>query len=764
MSRANGLVFVTLVCFSATLLAYEQQGASESPGLQEIVVTAQKRSERVNDVPLSITAVTGTSLQEQGVTSPSDLERVVPGFTFQPSSRMAPVYSIRGIGFLDTSIANSPAVTVYLDQVPLPFLAMTEGVSFDLARVEVLKGPQGTLFGQNSTGGAVNYIAAKPTVETSAGLEATLGRFQETDVEGFVSGPISDTLGYRVAVRTEQRGDWQHSYTRKDTLGQRDLSMGRLLLDWHPSSALSFELNVNGWQDKSDTQAAQYIAFTPTNPNGRPEPFAALPNYPRAPHDIQSADWNSDEYLKRNDRMYQVSLRGDLNLRDFATLTSITAYSDYTADTPLDGDGTSFNDFYLTTVGYLRSFSQELRLANGGDERLKWIVGGNVQDDRTLDNEIIYALGSNQTAVGLPWYGFSQYQRQKVDTYSVFANLQYEVASQVSLTAAARYSKQDRDAFGCLADINGSLAATFSRLSSILSGSPTVIPADSCVTLGKNFKPVGEVHGVLDQNSVSWRGGIDWKPLPDTLLYANVTKGFKSGGFDTLPAIRDSQLAPVTQESLLAYEVGFKGPVVTRRVMLTGAVFYYDYSDKQITGYINVGPPFGTLPGLVSVPKSSVKGAELDLTANPLPDWTVMLGATYVDSRVDQDFTTSNPFGANVDIKGEGFPNTPKWAVIGDSEYGWTTPHGRLFAGGGFRFRSDSFAAFGDSPQFKIGTYTLLDLRAGLESPDTRWRVMFWGKNVANRRYTTSVVRPIDTTVEYTGLPATFGVTAGYRF
>ena len=211
MSRANGLVFVILVCFSVTLLADEQQVATEPLGLQEIVVTAQKRSERVNDVPLSITAVTGSGLQEQGVTSPSDLERVVPGFTFQPSSRMAPVYSIRGIGFLDTSIANSPAVTVYLDQVPLPFLAMTEGVSFDLARVEVLKGPQGTLFGQNSTGGAVNYIAAKPTVETSAGLEATLGRFQETDVEGFVSGPISNTLGYRVAVRTEQRGDWQHS-------------------------------------------------------------------------------------------------------------------------------------------------------------------------------------------------------------------------------------------------------------------------------------------------------------------------------------------------------------------------------------------------------------------------------------------------------------------------------------------------------------------------------------------------------------------------
>jgi iron complex outermembrane receptor protein len=763
MSRARDLFFVTSVCLSASLLAQEP-GGQPPPDLDEIVVTAQKRSERVNDVPLSITAVSGDKLAEQGVTSASDLERVVPGFTFQPSSRLAPVFSIRGIGFYDTSISNSPAVTVYLDQVPLPFLAMTEGVSFDLERVEVLKGPQGTLFGQNSTGGAVNYIAAKPTHELSAGLQTTYGRFQETDAEGFVSGPISDTLGYRVAVRTEQRGDWQHSYTRNDTLGQRDLSMGRLLLDWHPSSDLGFELNVNGWQDKSDTQAGQYLRYTPTNPAGRPEQAAALPNYPRAPGDIQSADWNSDEYLKRNDRMYQVSLRGDLNIRDSATLTSITAYSNYTADSPLDADATSFNDIYLTTVGYLRSFSQELRVANSAEGRFKWIVGANVQQDRTLDNEIIYALGSNQSAVGLPWYGFSQYQRQKVDTYSGFANLQYEIASQVSVTAAARYSKQDRDAHGCLADINGTLAATFSRLSSILSGSPTVIAPDSCVTLGSNLKPVGEVHGVLDQSNVSWRGGIDWKPLPDTLIYANVTKGFKSGGFDTLPAIRDTQLTPVTQESLLAYEVGFKGPLVSRRATLTGAVFYYDYSDKQLTGYINVGPPFGTLPGLVSIPKSSVKGAELDLTVRPLSDLSVMLGGTYVSSKVDRDFSASDPFGASVDIKGQAFPNTPKWAAIADTEYGNTFSFGRLFVGGGARYRSASYAAFGNNPDFKIRSYALLDLRAGYESPDDRWRVMAWGKNVLDRRYTTSTTRPIDTVVAYTGMPATFGVTAGYRF
>jgi len=375
----------------------------------------------------------------------------------------------------------------------------------------------------------------------------------------------------------------------------------------------------------------------------------------------------------------------------------------------------------------------------------------------------LLAGGNPQTAVGLPWYGFSQYQRQKVDTYSVFANLQYEVASQVSLTAAARYSKQDRDAFGCLADINGSLAATFSRLSSILSGSPTVIPADSCVTLGKNFKPVGEVHGVLDQNSVSWRGGIDWKPLPDTLLYANVTKGFKSGGFDTLPAIRDSQLAPVTQESLLAYEVGFKGPVVTRRVMLTGAVFYYDYSDKQITGYINVGPPFGTLPGLVSVPKSSVKGAELNVTWKPLAALTLSGGATYVKSEVTDHFTSNDPFNNQVDLQGEAFPNTPKWQLTADAEYDFPIAAGITgFVGAGGAYRSDSSAAFGNSPTYQVHAYGLLDLRGGVESG--HWRAEVWGHNVTDKFYVQTVTHVVDTVARVVGMPATYGLTVSYRF
>jgi len=173
--------------------------------IQEIIVTAEKRSERLSKVPMSITTATGDQLLEQGIVNPAGLTKLVPGFNFTESTYGAPVYTLRGIGTYDEAIAISPAVGVYVDQIPLPFARMTEGVSLDLQRVEVLKGPQGTLFGENSTGGAVNYIPNRPTDHFAAGGSVSYGRFGETDAEGYLSGPVSDQIQARLALRTEHR-------------------------------------------------------------------------------------------------------------------------------------------------------------------------------------------------------------------------------------------------------------------------------------------------------------------------------------------------------------------------------------------------------------------------------------------------------------------------------------------------------------------------------------------------------------------------------
>ena len=197
-------------------------GANRTAALDEIVVTAQKRSERLLDVPLSVTAASGEQLAKQGVTQTAQLTKLVPGFTYQESNYGTPIFTIRGVGFQDGSFGAGPTVTTYIDQVPLPYPLLTRGAALDLERVEVLKGPQGTLFGQNSTGGAINYIAAKPTSDLSAGMTVGYGRFNDVSAEGFVSGPITSTLRARVAVRGEFADGWQRSLTRPgDRFGKK---------------------------------------------------------------------------------------------------------------------------------------------------------------------------------------------------------------------------------------------------------------------------------------------------------------------------------------------------------------------------------------------------------------------------------------------------------------------------------------------------------------------------------------------------------------
>jgi outer membrane receptor protein involved in Fe transport len=197
---------------SAAARGRDAQASTASATLQELVVTAQKREESINEVGMSIQAESGDRLNKLGIRDTSDLQKIVPGFQSTPTYYGTYVFTIRGVGFQDTSLAGNPTVSVYSDEAPLPFSILTNGATLDLERVEVLKGPQGTLFGNNATGGAVNYIARKPTDHWAAGVDATYGRFNDFDAMGFVSGPITDTLKFRAAVRINESGPWQKAY------------------------------------------------------------------------------------------------------------------------------------------------------------------------------------------------------------------------------------------------------------------------------------------------------------------------------------------------------------------------------------------------------------------------------------------------------------------------------------------------------------------------------------------------------------------------
>lgn len=286
---------VSLFALSPSLAqAQTADRGAESDGGTEIIVTANKREQSINKVGLAITALSGDALKSQNIVSLGDLANSIPGLSYAPSATQTPVYTLRGVGFYETSMAAYPTTSVYVDQVPLPFPALSTHANFDLERVEVLKGPQGTLFGQNSTGGAINFIAAKPTETFEAGGDISYGRFNRIEGTAYVSGPLSDTLRARLAITGAHADDWQRSYTRDDKLGEVNYFGARLLLDWTPLDTLDIEINLNGWRDKSDPQAPQYQTLLSQSPATTVQ---ALRDYPFAPFNARAADWSALEKL-----------------------------------------------------------------------------------------------------------------------------------------------------------------------------------------------------------------------------------------------------------------------------------------------------------------------------------------------------------------------------------------------------------------------------------------------------------------------------------
>lgn len=732
----------------------------------EIVVTAQKREERLSDVPISITAVSGEQLARQGVSNPAELAKVVPGFTYQNSAYGVPVFTIRGIGLFDNSIGISPTVSVYVDQVPLPYLAMTAGAGLDVARVEVLKGPQGTLFGQNATGGAINYVAAKPTNDLAAGLDVSLGRFDTFNAQAYVSGPISDTLGFRISVKNENRGDWQKSETRpSDGLGRRRFTAGRVLLDWEPTDRFRLSFNANGWLDKSDTLASQFIGFwlTLPPPRGYPEVSAAIGSRPFAPNNSRAADWDPGIDFGRDDWLYQFSARADWQLSDIVSLTSITAFTEFSTFAVTDSDGTEFNNFRRAIDGKIKSFSQEIRLL-ADFESVSLTTGINYQDDKTEERNPTAYIGSNSGVGPFRYFDFDNVTDQHAKTYAAFANADIAVTDTLTAQLGSRYTKQNRDYQGCLRDTgDGALAAAIAFIPVIAGGAFNPVAPGQCVTLTSTFQPAGLVVDQLDQDNISWRAGLDWKPNEDLLIYGNVTRGFKAGSFTPLPAVYASQLTPVSQERVTAFEAGVKASVLDRLMSFTASVFYYDYKDKQILGSGNV-PIFGTLPQLQNVPQSDVRGAELDITLRPFDGLRLRAGGTYIKSRVTDSYRTPDPLGRVVDVEGEAFPNTPKFQVALDGEYTFQMGGLQAFMGGNLAYRSASNAAFGENPTFRLKPYALVDLRAGLGSENEAWQLEIWGRNVFNTFYWTNVNYAVDAISRAPGMPATYGATLRLRY
>jgi iron complex outermembrane receptor protein len=735
--------------------------AAQSNMVGELIVTAQKRSQSINSVPMSITAATGDQLVKQGIVDSSELSKIVPAFTYTQTGYGTPVYTLRGVGYQDNTLSAAPAVSTYLDEVPIPFPAETLGLATDLERVEVLKGPQGILYGENSTGGAINYIAAKPTSTPQAGFDASYGRFNAVDQQGFVSGPLSDTLRARVSARMIRSDDWQSSYTRADTNGAVNKLIGRALLDWTPTSTLSIAIDLNGWRDRSDTQAAQDLGYYPIGGVSRP----ALANYPLAPANDRAADWTPGLKLKNNNSFYQGSIKGILALTDDINLTSITAYEQFKRDTLQDVDGTSFRDLDTAEKAKSHTAFQELRLS-GDTGRLNWLIGGNYQTDHTSE---FYSLDASESTgtltLGFPSLGNNNVSQQNVETWAAYGNAEFKLTDTLTAQGGLRYTNSKRHFEGCSRDNGDGLdAALFSYLDVLAYGATpgTIIPPGGCFTVVPATKAPGVYVTDLNEDNVSWRGGLTWSPEKGKLFYASVSKGYKAGAYPILSAATAFGFRAATQESVLAYEAGAKLSLFDT-LQLNGAGFYYEYDNKQFRGRIPT--IVGIVGTLVNVPKSHIDGFELSATWQPVRGLTLTPGVTMVQSQIDGNFTNYDGLGHLGNFGGEALPYTPQWSGNVDAEYNWAI-NGMWdgFVGGNFSFQSHSNATFGALAIFNIRDNELLDLRAGAQTNDGRWRLTVFGQNVTNQYYWTSANKYQDTLIRMAGMPVTYGVRVSYRY
>ncbi|MES2493380.1 MAG: TonB-dependent receptor [Pseudomonadota bacterium] len=869
-SALTGVSAIALCC--APAYAQDAPADAETGGLTEIVVTAQKRSENINKVGLSITAVTADTLVKANITSASELQKVVPGFTFTDSPRGTPVFAIRGIGFQDSTVGSASTVATYVDEVSIPFPMENRFPTLDLERVEVLKGPQGILFGQNSTAGAINFIAAKPTQELRAGADLSYGRFQTVQGSAFISGGLTDNLRARLSFMGVHSSGWQtnrwlngktglayndlvngpaavagliNDPARTDSVDtiiannltevplgrnyQNDLGAkrgfaGRMLVEWEPTDRLTLNLNVNGWVDKSDTQAAQLLYAFPLQATA---PYIPYNRYPTPPQDARSADWDpylntnripasigKQEKLQRDDNFFQASLRADYKITDDLTFTSITAYSTYRQQFGLDVDGTALSNFSIGDTAKANSFGQEVRLT-GDYGAIKFILGGNY-DRHTVYEENRYYVDQSSVYVGFINNSDSgAFFNSPIRAIAAFGNVDFQPTDAITLHAGVRYTNDKRSYSGCTRDYGdgvqgnafnivipavnqavfgipyGSLTGAFAPniqpggcTSSNTQSDPSLVTAAN--PSGSYFLP-GLANYTLKEDNVSWRFGVDFQATPTTLLYANVSRGYKSGGFPAVHVAANVQLEPVNQESITAYEVGVKAGLFDRRLQVNIAGFYNDYKNKQLRGRI-LDPFgfFGVLDKLLNIPKSRVWGGEIQVQAAPVDGLNINVGASYTDTKVTGDTAGFyDPVGNQINYRGLEFPNTPKWNVTAAIDYEReVTSSLSTFIGASMLYQSKTMGLFADrallsninldptlkpgvkvpSDAFDIKAYTTVDAQLGVKATDNTWKAWIWGKNVFNTYYWTNATQSFDSIYRLTAMPATYGASVSFRF
>jgi outer membrane receptor protein involved in Fe transport len=717
--------------------------ANEAGGLEEVVVTAQRREESAQTVGIAMSVLSGQSLADKAITTVVDLQNAIPSLQVEPAFGSGqPQYRIRGVGFLDYTSNNASPVGVSIDDVAFALPIQTQGQLFDIDRIEVLRGPQGTLYGRNTTGGQINFISNRPTADTHAGFTAEYGSHNDVNAEGYVSGSITDGLRGRLSVATEQGGAWQRNRDTGQTLGKKNKVAGRGQLEWDPSEAVNFRLDIHLSQDKSDETGLHLLkAYTPYN---------AGAGGPTVPADTSRyvTGWSLDPTFAKIIGIDAASKPGvdnsnngvDLTANiDFggAKLTSISAYNKMIRREYSDWDATRYYDSDEYFRSNLHVFSQELRIASTGSGPLGW-VGGVFYSDQNL-HENFYSDFSDANigfpAGTTPQIVLSRYG-QNANSFGEFAQVNYRFNDALKGTLGVREDHETRE----LVNLN----------TGVLAGPP--IPSFTGGALNRS----------ITSNLPSGKIELDYTPADKTLIYWSISRGVKSGGFTAHNTTTAPAADAFEPEKLTAYEIGLKSDV-TRTVRIDAAMFFYRYKDQQILGKV-FDDTSQSYIGRFGNADSRISGGEAELVWQPLAGLSVSQYAGFTEGYYTGKILDSST--PPVDYHGQPL-SFPKWTYGGDVSYAWGVSDYRITAESNYSFH-DTYSQFYllGSSDFTIPKYWLANANVSLSpASGTPWTMSLWGRNIFNKAYdvTRNFFLP-GTEVAQAGEPTTVGIRVSYKY
>ncbi len=738
-----------------------ETAAEAGPG--EIVVTAQRRAEKLQDVPIAITAFGGEQIKDQRMTGPGDLIGVVPNLqSTGTTGDSTPIFSLRGISMSDFSFNQAGPVATYFDEVYRGNIALLGVSMFDLERVEVLRGPQGTLYGKNTTGGAINFISRVPTFETAGNLSVGVGNYNRREASGAVQTPLSETLAARVAF-TFARADGTFDNLlagQPDPDSVREYGIRGTLL-FEPSDDIKFVLRAstslqNPWNYGLDNQptadgigAGIYNQFHAIDPVAYP-----LTDYFRTGLGPREVEANAIQ--RRRNRTYALSLTGNVAVGSDLTLTSISSWNRGTLFSAEDSDGSPLKAIEITYYGKTTQLAQDLRLSSDFSGPFNFTLGAYYDKEKVynrtlfpfwqdLDVDGNGSLNGDDCLAGLAG-GFPlgcQVQNsfdQKKSSFAVYSDFRFKIGEAVTLRGGLRYTHDKGDLTNFISQAIGSDNV---KLINLIPGSATDIDA----TTGLAFT----------KDNISGKIGIDYQAGRDFLLYASYSRGYRGSAFNAQALFDPSELTVAKPETIDSYEAGFKSQLFDRMLQLNGAVFYYDYKNQQ---FIDIDP-ISAAQRLVNLPKSRIIGAELELVARPTNTLQLNGSIGLLDTEVKEGTLQG------VSIVGNELATAPRFSA----SFGGNWKMIEIAAGAiklqvDGHYSSRQWFELQNKPDLDQKPYTIVNGSLSFESADDKWKLSIWGKNIFNKFYYTSRldVSNFGFISNHLGAPQTYGVSLDYTF